>query len=137
MCIRDRAKGETMAIRLKSDSKDGAREEVSSSALRSGDLIYVAAGLYIPGDGEVIEGVASVDELSLIHIYRRSISLRRASLNAACRRSLSEILLMKIADARNDSSAIQFCGSAMVKLPMGGRKKKLYSNVHPMERQIE
>ncbi len=30
-----KAKGETMAIRLKSDSKDGAREEVSSAALRS------------------------------------------------------------------------------------------------------
>jgi K+-transporting ATPase ATPase B chain len=60
-----KAKGETMAIRLKNESKDAAREEVSSAALRSGDIIYVAAGLYIPGDGEVIEGVASVDESAI------------------------------------------------------------------------
>src|SRR6201986_2950055 len=60
-----KAKGETMAIRLKNESKDSAREEVSRSALRSGDLFYVEAGLYIPGDGEVIEGVASVDESAI------------------------------------------------------------------------
>jgi potassium-transporting ATPase ATP-binding subunit len=60
-----KAKGETMAIRLKNESKDSAREEVSSAALRSGDIIYVEAGLYIPGDGEVIEGVASVDESAI------------------------------------------------------------------------
>ncbi len=60
-----KAKGETMAVRLKSESKDAAREEVSSAALRSGDIIYVEAGRYIPGDGEVIEGVASVDESAI------------------------------------------------------------------------
>jgi potassium-transporting ATPase ATP-binding subunit len=60
-----KAKGETVAVRLKNESKDSAREEVSSSALRSGDIIYVEAGLYIPGDGEVIEGVASVDESAI------------------------------------------------------------------------
>ena len=60
-----KAKGETMAVRLKNESKDSARQEVSSAALRSGDIIYVEAGLYIPGDGEVIEGVASVDESAI------------------------------------------------------------------------
>ena len=60
-----KAKGETMAIRLKSASKDAPREEVSSAALRAGDIILVEAGLYIPGDGEVIEGVASVDESAI------------------------------------------------------------------------
>ena len=60
-----KAKGETTAVRLKTGDKDGAREEVSSAALRSGDLIYVEAGAYIAGDGEVIEGVASVDESAI------------------------------------------------------------------------
>ena len=60
-----KAKGETTAIRLKSASRDSAREEVSSATLRAGDLILVEAGLYIPGDGEVIEGVASVDESAI------------------------------------------------------------------------
>ncbi len=40
----------------------GQVEEVPSSALRRGDVVVVAAGERIPGDGEVIEGVASVDE---------------------------------------------------------------------------
>lgn len=37
-------------------------EEVSSTSLRAGDVVVVAAGERIPGDGDVIEGVASVDE---------------------------------------------------------------------------
>ncbi|QIG43673.1 potassium-transporting ATPase subunit KdpB [Nocardioides anomalus] len=40
----------------------GGIEEVPSTSLRSGDVVVVAAGERIPGDGEVIEGVASVDE---------------------------------------------------------------------------
>src|ERR1700753_3644957 len=52
-----KAKGETIAKRYK---QDGSFEEVASGLLRSGDIIYVEAGKYIAGDGEVIEGVASV-----------------------------------------------------------------------------
>ena len=37
-------------------------EKVPASALRAGDIVYVEAGNLIPGDGEVIEGIASVDE---------------------------------------------------------------------------
>jgi K+-transporting ATPase ATPase B chain len=57
-----KAKGETMAYRLKAD---GSTEAVSSSQLRSGDVIRVEAGQFIAGDGEVIEGVASVDESAI------------------------------------------------------------------------
>jgi K+-transporting ATPase ATPase B chain len=41
---------------------DGSFEEVGSSALRSGDVIVVREGETIPGDGDVIEGVAYVNE---------------------------------------------------------------------------
>jgi K+-transporting ATPase ATPase B chain len=40
-------------------------EKVSSSALRAGDLVVVQAGQLIPGDGEIVEGVASVDESAI------------------------------------------------------------------------
>src|SRR5206468_1817655 len=57
-----RAKSETTAVRYKSD---GSTEEVPSSDLRCGDLCLCIAGAMIPGDGEVIEGVASVDESAI------------------------------------------------------------------------
>jgi K+-transporting ATPase ATPase B chain len=56
-----KAKGETVAVRLKGEIS----EEVSSAALRAGDIIYVEAGRFIAGDGEVIDGVASVDESAI------------------------------------------------------------------------
>ena len=59
-----RAKSETIARRFA--GKAGERvEEVPSSQLRAGDLVIVAAGEMIPGDGEVFEGVASVDESAI------------------------------------------------------------------------
>src|SRR5579875_2565880 len=57
-----KAKGETIAYRYR---EDGSAETVSSSQLRSGDIIKVEAGQFIAGDGEVIEGVASVDESAI------------------------------------------------------------------------
>ncbi len=57
-----KARAETQAHRLRSD---GGTEVVVSSKLRSGDIVVVAAGEFIPGDGEVIEGVASVDESAI------------------------------------------------------------------------
>ncbi|WP_179770543.1 potassium-transporting ATPase subunit KdpB [Streptomonospora nanhaiensis] len=41
---------------------DGTTEEVPATALAVGDVCVVAAGEVIPGDGDVVEGVASVDE---------------------------------------------------------------------------
>jgi potassium-transporting ATPase ATP-binding subunit len=44
---------------------DGTLSEVSSTSLKQGDTIYVVAGDIIPADGEVIMGVASVDESAI------------------------------------------------------------------------
>jgi K+-transporting ATPase ATPase B chain len=56
------AKSETTAYRF---GKTGDTEDVPSSQLRVGDLVRVTAGQMVPGDGEVIEGVASVDESAI------------------------------------------------------------------------
>lgn len=56
------ARHETKAYRLTSS---GAIEEVSSNDLKKGDRVSVKAGQLIPCDGEIIEGIASVDESAI------------------------------------------------------------------------
>ncbi|MEU7321623.1 potassium-transporting ATPase subunit KdpB [Streptomyces griseoviridis] len=56
-----RAKTDTVARRL----TDGSEEPVPGTALRIGDLVVCEAGDVIPGDGDVVEGVASVDESAI------------------------------------------------------------------------
>jgi potassium-transporting ATPase ATP-binding subunit len=57
-----KARTETIAHRIKAD---GGTEEITGSKLRAGDVVLVSAGEFIPGDGEVIEGIASVDESAI------------------------------------------------------------------------
>jgi K+-transporting ATPase ATPase B chain len=57
-----RAKTETVARRLRDD---GTEENIPGPQLRLGDRVIVVAGETIPGDGDVIEGVASVDESAI------------------------------------------------------------------------
>jgi K+-transporting ATPase ATPase B chain len=57
-----RARHDTMAYRLNTAD---ALEEVPSTALKPGDRVVVKAGQTIPGDGEIIQGVASVDESAI------------------------------------------------------------------------
>jgi K+-transporting ATPase ATPase B chain len=57
-----RAKSETSANRL---LPNGSTETVGAADLRVGDLVLISAGETIPGDGEIVEGVASVDESAI------------------------------------------------------------------------
>jgi len=57
-----KARSETIANRL---LPDGNTEQVASSKLRSGDMVMVSAMQFIPSDGEITEGVASVDESAI------------------------------------------------------------------------
>jgi K+-transporting ATPase ATPase B chain len=57
-----RSKTETIAHRL---VPSGQTEDVQAPQLRKDDVVVVSAGEFIPGDGEIIEGVASVDESAI------------------------------------------------------------------------
>jgi potassium-transporting ATPase ATP-binding subunit len=57
-----KARSETIANRL---LPGGKSEKVPSCDLRAGDLVLASAGDFIPGDGEIVEGVASVDESAI------------------------------------------------------------------------
>lgn len=67
-------RGKAQAASLKKTQKDtqarllledGTEKTVLSSELKKGDVVMVKAGEIIPGDGEVIEGIASVDESAI------------------------------------------------------------------------
>jgi K+-transporting ATPase ATPase B chain len=57
-----RTKKETVARRL---TENGDEEQVPGIELRIGDLVVVEAGEVIPGDGDVVEGIATVDESAI------------------------------------------------------------------------
>ncbi len=57
-----KARSETIANRV---GANGQVEKVPSSKLRAGDMVMVIAGEFVPSDGEIIEGVASVDESAI------------------------------------------------------------------------
>jgi K+-transporting ATPase ATPase B chain len=56
-----RSRQETMARRW----RNGAEEKVPAPSLQKGDLVVCEAGDVIPADGEVVEGIASVDEAAM------------------------------------------------------------------------
>ena len=62
-----RAKTDTMARRLTgwAPGDTGTEEEVAAPLLQQGDIVVVEAGQAIPGDGDVVEGIASVDESAI------------------------------------------------------------------------
>ncbi len=57
-----RTRRDTPAYRLKSG---GTTEEVSSTLLKVGDRVVITAGQTVPGDGEIIEGAAAIDESAI------------------------------------------------------------------------
>ncbi len=62
-----RAKTDMMARRLTgwAPGDTGTEEEVAAPLLQQGDIVVVEAGQTVPGDGDVVEGIASVDESAI------------------------------------------------------------------------
>jgi potassium-transporting ATPase ATP-binding subunit len=113
-----KARSETTANRIKSD---GEIEEVAGSKLRAGDRVKVAAGEFIPGDGEVIEGVASVDESAITGesapVIRESGGDRSAVTGGT--RVLSDEIIIKIMSNPGETFL-----DRMIKLVEGAERQK-------------
>ena len=97
-----KARKDTPAYRLK--GKD-IIEEVSSADLRPGDRVVIEAGQIIPGDGEIIEGLASVDESAITGesapVIRESGGDRSGVTGGT--RVLSDRIVVKITAATGES----------------------------------
>ncbi len=113
-----KARAETMARRLRSD---GLTETVPGSKLRAGDLVMVAAGEFIPGDGEVVEGVASVDESAITGesapVIREAGGDRSAVTGGT--RVLSDVIKIKITSNPGETFL-----DRMIKLVEGASRQK-------------
>jgi K+-transporting ATPase ATPase B chain len=107
-----------MANRIKAD---GSIEEVTGSKLRAGDRVKVIAGEFIPGDGEVIEGVASVDESAITGesapVIRESGGDRSAVTGGT--RVLSDEIIVKIMSNPGETFL-----DRMIKLVEGAERQK-------------
>src|SRR5947209_8680981 len=62
-----KSKADTIARRLRNwaPGKPGTEEDVRAPELRKGDIVVVETGETIPGDGEILEGIASVNESAI------------------------------------------------------------------------
>jgi potassium-transporting ATPase ATP-binding subunit len=62
-----KSKADTIARRLRGWSPEtpGTEEDVRAPELQKGDIVVVEAGEIIPGDGEIVEGIASVNESAI------------------------------------------------------------------------
>jgi len=113
-----KARSETTANRIKIG---GEIEEVAGSKLRAGDLVKVAAGEFIPGDGEVVEGVASVDESAITGesapVIRESGGDRSAVTGGT--RVLSDEIIIKIMSNPGETFL-----DRMIKLVEGAERQK-------------
>ena len=111
------AKSETTAYRIRGTSI----EEVPSSQLRVDDIVRVIAGQMIPADGEVIEGVASVDESAITGesapVIRESGGDRSAVTGGT--RVLSDVITVRITSNPGETFL-----DRMIALVEGAERKK-------------
>lgn len=117
-----RTRSETIATKLIGDKQ----EKAPASSLRKGDVVYVEAGEYIPGDGEIIEGIASVDESAITGesapVIRESGGDRSAVTGGT--KVLSDWIKVKITANPGETFL-----DRMIQLVEGARRKKTPNEV--------
>ncbi len=116
-----RARKDTMAKLLKEPKRDAEHTVVPASKLRQGDVVLVEAGEFIPSDGEVLVGVASVDESAVTGesapVIRESGGDRSAVTGGT--RVLSDWLVIRISANSGETFL-----DRMIALVEGAKRKK-------------
>ncbi len=119
-----KAGSEGLKARRRDDS--GAFSVVNASALRKGDVVRVAAGEMIPGDGEVIEGIAAVNEAAITGesapVIRESGGDRSAVTGNT--RLVSDWLVIRISSNPGESTL-----DRMIALVEGAKRQKTPNEV--------
>jgi K+-transporting ATPase ATPase B chain len=116
-----RMRRETTAKRLARAERTARRDVVSSASLRQNDLVLVEPGDIIPADGEVIEGIASVDESAVTGesapVIRESGGDRSAVTGGT--RVLSDWLIVRVTADPGEGFL-----DRMIRLVEGARRQK-------------
>ena len=116
-----RTRQETQAKKLRSAQRDSKYDSVSSTVLRKNDIFLVEAGDIVPADGEVIEGIASVDESAVTGesapVIRESGGDRSAVTGGT--RVLSDWLVIKVTASPGEGFL-----DRMINLVEGAKRQK-------------
>jgi K+-transporting ATPase ATPase B chain len=116
-----KARKDVPAFVLAEPRRDAAKHEKPSSQLRPGDFVLVEAGQVIPGDGDIVEGVASVNESAITGesapVIRESGGDRSAVTGGTT--VLSDWLILRIS-ARPGESFLD----RMIAMVEGAKRKK-------------
>lgn len=123
------SKKDLVCKKIKEISIDSKAEEVLSTTLKKGDLVIVKAGEQIPADGEVVEGVASVDESAITGesapVIRESGGDRSAVTGGTV--VVSDYLIIKVTSEDGESFL-----DKMIAMVEGSKRKKT-----PNEKALE
>ncbi|WP_410478239.1 potassium-transporting ATPase subunit KdpB [Pseudomonas syringae group sp. J309-1] len=122
----DSLKAGSEGLKARRRDESGRFSEVNASALRKGDVVRVEAGEMIPGDGEVIEGIAAVNEAAITGesapVIRESGGDRSAVTGNT--RLVSDWLLVRISSNPGESTL-----DRMIALVEGAKRQKTPNEV--------
>ena len=122
----DSLKAGSEGLKARVRTADGSFRVVNASELRKGDVVRVAAGEMIPGDGEVIEGIAAVNEAAITGesapVIRESGGDRSAVTGNT--RLVSDWLLVRISTNPGESTL-----DRMIALVEGAKRQKTPNEV--------
>ncbi|MBI6921159.1 MULTISPECIES: potassium-transporting ATPase subunit KdpB [Pseudomonas] len=117
----DSLKAGSQGLTAQRRKRDGSYETVVASALRKDDVVRVVAGEMIPGDGEVLEGIAAVNEAAITGesapVIRESGGDRSAVTGNT--RLVSDWLLIRITSNPGESTL-----DRMIALVEGAKRQK-------------